>query len=84
MITFSDPPFVSHFGSALTSNTSSFKAKKKKTINVGSRFQNYSQNYFENPEFSGLGFSGFRITETSGIEIFRIPELLDFLGFPVF
>ena len=58
--------------------------EKKMTINMGSRFQNYSQNYFENPEISGLGFSGFRITETSGIEIFRIPELLDFLGFPFF
>ena len=43
-------------------------------ICVGLGFRDKSQNYFGNPEFSGLGFSGFRITETSGIGIFGIQD----------
>ena len=41
---------------------------------IGLGFRDKSQNYFGNPEFSGLGFSGFRITETSGIGIFVIQD----------
>ena len=41
---------------------------------------------FGNPEISGLGFSGFRITETSGIESFGIQDYRTsgFAGIPDF